>query len=73
MSTNVERIRRELEMAAESIPEKFEGYREHLIDAAIECIVDSAEHDEKRVNINQRYKKRLRDLGEMLEEEAQSD
>jgi hypothetical protein len=73
MSTNVERIRRELTKASESIDEKFDGYREQLIDAAIECIADSAEHDEKRVNINQRYKQRLRDLGANLEQEAQSD
>ena len=52
---NTERIRAELEKAAESLPESFPGYRKALVDAALDCITSTAEHDDRRLNINQRF------------------
>jgi hypothetical protein len=56
MSTgNADRIRAELEKAATSLPERFAGYRQGLVDAAMECITTTAEHDDRKTNINQRF------------------
>jgi hypothetical protein len=54
-SGNVDRIRVELEKAAGTLPERFPGYREGLVAAAIECITTTAEHDDRKTNINQRF------------------
>jgi hypothetical protein len=35
--------------------ERFPGYRELVAQAAIECYVLTAEHNEQRININQKY------------------
>jgi len=56
MSTgNVDRIRVELEKAAVALPERFPGYREGLVAAAMDCITTTAEHDDRKTNINQRF------------------
>lgn len=52
---NTERMRAELEKSAESLPESFPGYRKALVDAALDCITSTAEHDDRRLNINQRF------------------
>ena len=52
---NTERIRAELEKAAECLTESFPGYRKALVDAALDCITSTAEHDDRRLNINQRF------------------
>jgi hypothetical protein len=60
MSTgNTDRIRTELEKAVERLPERVSGYRDALVRAAMECITDTAEHDDRRVNINQRFDARI--------------
>lgn len=56
MSTgNSDRIRAELEKAASLVPERVAGYREHLVNAAMDCITTTAEHDDRKTNINQRF------------------
>lgn len=56
MSTgNVDRIRVELEKAAAAVEERFPGYRENLVSAAMDCITTTAEHDDRKTNINQRF------------------
>lgn len=52
---NIDRIRAELEKAAGQLPERFTGYRNALIDCAIDCITTTAEHDDRKTNINQRF------------------
>lgn len=70
MATNVERIEAELRKASEELEDKYDGYGQALIAAALECIVDEAEHAETRTNINQVFKKRLKDLAEKLAEQG---
>lgn len=56
MSTgNTDRIKTELEHAANSVPERYPGYRGELVAAAIICISTTAEHDDRRTNINQKF------------------
>lgn len=52
---NVDRIRAELEKAASKLPERFAGYHNAIIDCAIDCITMTAEHDDRKTNINQRF------------------
>jgi hypothetical protein len=54
-SGNTDRIRAELEKASADLPETFPGYRKALVDAAVDCITSTAEHDDRRLNINQRF------------------
>jgi hypothetical protein len=58
-TSNTDRIRVELERAADVLPEKFAGYRNALVKAAMECIMDAAEHGDRRLNINQRFENRI--------------
>lgn len=56
MSTgNADRIRAELEKAATSLPERCPGHREALVNAAMDCITTTAEHDDRKTNINQQF------------------
>jgi hypothetical protein len=60
MSTgNTERIEIELRKAAATLTERFPGYREALVQAALECITDAADHVDRRLNINQRFGTRI--------------
>lgn len=56
MSTgNTDRMKAELLRAVSSIRDLHPGYRDALVQAALECITDTAEHDDRRLNINQRF------------------
>jgi hypothetical protein len=67
MSTgNADRIRAELERAASSLPERLAGYRESLVNAAMECITTTAEHDDRKTNINQRFDACLETIAKAL-------
>ncbi len=67
MSTgNVDRIRIELVKAAATITERFPGYREGLVSAAMDCITTTAEHDDRKTNINQRFDVCLETLAKNL-------
>ena len=59
-TSNAERIATELERAAQMATERFPGYRVRLAKAAMECYLLTAEHDEQRININQRYDEVIR-------------
>jgi hypothetical protein len=59
-TSNAERIATELERAAQMSTERFPGYRVRLAKAAMECYLLTAEHDEQRININQRYDEVIR-------------
>jgi len=63
---NVERMHSELVIAAESIPERFPGYRARLIETAVECLTTTAEHDDRKTNIKQRFDGCLEALGKEL-------
>lgn len=52
---NTDRIQVELEKVAQSIPERFAGYRAALVAAAMDCITTTSEHDDKKTNINQQF------------------
>ena len=54
-TSNAERIATELEHAAQMVTDRFPGYRLRLAQAAMECYLLTAEHDEQRININQKY------------------
>ena len=67
MSTgNTERMRAELQKAVGLLTEKYPGYRQVLVQAALECVTDTAEHDDKRVNINQRFDGQVARIAEKL-------
>lgn len=67
MSTgNSDRIRLELEKASLSLEERYPGYREGLIIAAMDCITTTAEHDDRKTNINQRFDGCLESLAKAL-------
>jgi hypothetical protein len=59
---NTERIQAELQKAANALPEKFPGYREALVRSALECITATSEHDDRRLNINQRFSAHIEQL-----------
>jgi len=61
-TSNAERITVEIERAAQTLTERFPGYRQRLAEAAMECYVLTAEHDEQRININQKYDELIRSL-----------
>ena len=61
-TSNSERITAEVERAAQMLTERFPGYRRRLAEAAMECYVLTAEHDEQRININQKYDELIRSL-----------
>ena len=61
-TSNAERIAAELERAAQTATERFPGYRARLAQAAIDCYLFTAEHDEQRININQKYDEVIRSL-----------
>lgn len=54
-TSNAERVAAEVKRATRGIDERVDGYRDLLADAALECYVLTAEHDEQRININQKY------------------
>lgn len=70
-SGNVARIQFELEKAAGTLPERFPGYREGLVAAAMDCTTATAEHDDRKTNINQRFDGRLEALAQGLATPAQ--
>jgi hypothetical protein len=53
-------------MAAREVEERFPGYRELLTKAAIECFMLTAEHDEQRININQKYEHIIHELARKI-------
>jgi hypothetical protein len=70
-TSNAERIATEIELAAQAMMERFSGYPSKLAKAAMECYLLTAEHDEQRININQRYDQVIRSLsGEVSENTA---
>ncbi len=54
-ASNSERIKLELTKMAEKIPERYGGYRQALVAAAMDCIADTEDHVERRQNIVQRF------------------
>lgn len=71
-TSNAERITSEVEIASREVNERFPGYRELLTQSAIECFLLTAEHDEQRININQKYDQVItslaREIGQRTEE-----
>ena len=61
-TSNSERIAVEVERAAQGSTERFPGYRQRLAQAAMECYLLAAEHDEQRININQKYDEVIKSL-----------
>jgi hypothetical protein len=45
----------ELLKAVSNLEDRYPGYREALVQAALDCVTDTAEHDDRRLNINQRF------------------
>ncbi|MFD8527149.1 hypothetical protein ACFV0L_07020 [Streptosporangium canum] len=72
-ASNIERIRAEMESAALGVSERFPGYRSKLIDAAIECYKLTAEHSEKRIDINKKYGDVVNLLARAIEENRSGD
>jgi hypothetical protein len=54
-TSNSERIAVEIHKASLGMNERFPGYLEKLARAAFDCYLLAAEHDEQRININQKY------------------
>lgn len=71
-TSNAERIATEIERATQTITERFEGYRLRLAKAAMECYLLTAEHDEQRININQRYDQVIRSVSREIGQDAVS-
>lgn len=69
-TSNAERIATELERAAHTTTERFPGYRARLAQAAMECYLLTAEHDEQRININQKYDELIRSLAREISQNA---
>lgn len=69
-TSNAERIATELERAAQMTTERFPGYRLRLAQAAMECYLLTAEHDEQRININQKYDEVIRSLAREIDQNA---
>lgn len=67
---NADRIRVELEKAALSLEERYPGYRESLVSAAMDCLAITAEHDDRKTNINQRFDACLDTLGKCIVAES---
>lgn len=63
---NTERMRIELLKAVENIPENYSGFREDLVNTAIECISDTAAHDDKKLHINKRFDERIENIAKLL-------
>jgi hypothetical protein len=61
-TSNVERIAIEVERAAWQLSERTPDYRDRIAKAAIECFILTAEHDEQRININQKYDELIKTL-----------
>ncbi|MFE6173704.1 hypothetical protein [Streptomyces sp. NPDC056464] len=69
-TTNSERISSEVQRAAQDVEERFPGYRTLLTNAAIECFLLTAEHDEQRININQKYEHVINELARQIGQSA---
>lgn len=69
-TSNVDRIEVEVRRAAQEISERFPGYRERLAEAALECYILTAEHDEQRININQKYQQVIMSLAQEIDKNA---
>jgi len=54
-TSNVDRIATEIQRASQEVNERFPSYRDLVAEAAVECYVLTAEHDEQRISINQKY------------------
>ncbi len=68
MSTgNTDRMRTEIEKACAGVDELYPGYRKALVDAALECISATAEHDDRRVYINQRFDTQIQTIATQVE------
>ena len=70
-TSNAERISAELQLAALHVTERFPGYRGLLAVSALECYLLTAEHDEQRININQKYDEEIKTLVRNIIEEGQ--
>jgi hypothetical protein len=69
-TSNAERIATEIERAAQTATERFPGYSAQLAHAAMECYLLTAEHDEQRININQKYDEAIRSLAREIGKSA---
>lgn len=69
-TSNSERITVEVKRAAETLTERFPGYQQRVAEAAMECYVLTAEHDEQRININQKYDELIRSLAREIGQNA---
>lgn len=70
-SSNSQRLRKELELAAESIPDEPAGYRAKLVEVALQCISYSGEHVDRRTNINQRFDSRIEEIAAFIRQESE--
>lgn len=71
-TSNSERIASEVEQAVQEVGERFPGYRSQLTKAALECYILTAEHDEKHININQKFDELIRSLARQVGQNASS-
>ena len=71
-TSNSDRIASEVEQAALEVTERFPGYRRRLAQAAMECYILTAEHDEQRISINQKYDEVIRALAREIGQNAPS-
>jgi hypothetical protein len=70
-TSNAERIAAELERASGQLVERFPGYRQRLARAALDSYLLAAEHDEQRININQKYDELIRNIAQDISEEVE--
>lgn len=68
-TSNVERIRAEVQKAAQQVS-RLPEYQELLVGAAIDCYLLTAEHDEQRININQQYDEVINLLAQAISQTA---
>jgi len=66
VTTNLDRMEQEIRTAVDALPERVPGYRSALAEAAIEAIALTAEHDEKKIAINQGFKALLKKVSSEL-------
>jgi hypothetical protein len=65
-TSNAERIASEVQSATRQVNERFSGYQDLLAQAAMECFKLTAEHDEQRININQKYDQVITSLAQEI-------
>ncbi len=62
-----------MERATAGVSERFPGYRSQLVQAALECYRLTAEHSEKRIDINKKYDEIVSALAQAIEKSRSGD